>query len=83
VKENDLTKEIGYYAAFIFLEIHYGATESNDIGALLGMMNMFTMSGMNPPDGYIWDSWVECIKKVLILEPTKEYKLTKDHVSLY
>lgn len=57
----NLTEHSAYAAMFAFLEALYEATNSDDIGALLGSMSL-TPSG-RPIDPAIWGDWLEAIKK--------------------
>lgn len=57
-----LTEEEAYLAMFKFLENYYFLTKTDDVGALLGIMNF--MEDGKPVDIALWDDWLECIEEV-------------------
>ena len=50
-----------YRAMCCFLENYYVQTGSDDVGALLGSMQI--QEDKNTADPAIWDEWKECIEK--------------------
>lgn len=51
-----------YRAMFEFLEGYLERTRADEIGALLGCMNL--AGDGQPMDPAIWDDWMEAVRKV-------------------
>jgi len=60
VKE-DLSDLEAYKAMCYFLENYYNQTNSDDIGSLLGSMQI--LEDRNTADPTMWNDWKDCIKK--------------------
>jgi len=60
----DLDVMLAYKAMFRFLEKYYALTNAEDVGALLGSMNMDVFQDAKPADPAMWDSWLEAIAEV-------------------
>jgi hypothetical protein len=59
---SSLTPHQAYAAMFKFLEKYYELTNADDIGALLGSMQM--AEDGKPMDPAMWDEWVETLDGV-------------------
>lgn len=53
--------EVALKAAILLLEKYYKNTESDDIGALLGDINL--VRSCETADPAVWKEWEECIKE--------------------
>jgi len=62
----NLSEKEAFLAMFSFLEERYRATESDDIGALLGSMSF--LSDGNTADPAIWEDWRKAVNKVFLSE---------------
>jgi|HubBroStandDraft_4_1064222.scaffolds.fasta_scaffold325676_1 hypothetical protein len=64
--EKKLTELEAFQAMIKFLDIYYQNTFSDDIGSLLGDMNLdnFFKNGTTA-DPAAWEDWIECINAVL------------------
>jgi hypothetical protein len=51
-----------YQAMTAFLEKYYSLTHGDEIGTLLGSMQL--MENRKPADPAIWDDWLEAIRSV-------------------
>jgi hypothetical protein len=51
-----------YQAMTAFLEKYYRLTHADEIGALLGSMQL--MEDRKPADPAIWDDWLEAVRSV-------------------
>ena len=60
---NNLTEKQAFLAMVFFLEEYYQQTESDDVGALLGSLQLLE-DGMTA-DPAIWDDWLEVISRTL------------------
>jgi len=60
---NELNPLQAYRAMFYFLEAYYERTGADDVGALLGSMQLLE-DGM-PADSAIWSEWLLVTTKVL------------------
>lgn len=60
---NRLTALEAFYAMQKFLENYYERTHSDDVGSLLGDMQL--TSGNETFDPAAWDDWVACVNAVL------------------
>ncbi len=58
-----LTIEQSYKAMFLFLEYYYQLTHADDIGALLGSMQL--LHDGKPADAAMWEEWIDVCKSVL------------------
>lgn len=56
---------LAYKAMFRFLEKYDALSEQNEIGALLGSMNLELFEGGKPADPALWDDWLEAIREVM------------------
>lgn len=63
MSSNELNPSEAYRAMFYFLQAHYERTGADDIGALLGSMQLLE-DGM-PADSAIWSEWLLVVTKVL------------------
>lgn len=61
--ENRLTKLQAFNAMRNFLEGYYERTSSDDVGSLLGDMQIF--SDGSTADSAAWDDWTESVNTVL------------------
>jgi hypothetical protein len=59
-KDFRISLEDAYVAMFRFLEIYYNNTKSDDVGALLGSMQLRRRNGL-PLDVGNWDLWLEAV----------------------
>ncbi len=57
-----LNHEEAYKAMFCFLENYYKQTGSDDVGALLGSMQI--LEDMSTADPAMWNDWEGCIEKI-------------------
>jgi hypothetical protein len=57
-----LTVQEGFAAMRLFLEDYYEQTHSDDIGALLGDLQILE-DGMTA-DPAVWDDWLACVNQV-------------------
>ncbi|MTV41608.1 hypothetical protein GM676_29065 [Duganella radicis] len=60
-----MSEEQAYKAMFRFLEKYYELTQADDIGALLGSMNMKLFKDGRPADAAMWEEWQLAIREVL------------------
>jgi hypothetical protein len=58
-----LTEHEAYSAMTRFLEIFYGETRSDDVGGLLGEMEMLSDGSSRDPAA--WSSWLDCVRDVI------------------
>ena len=58
-----MTREQAYRAMFSFLEKYYELSGSDDIGALLGSMNVF--GDGKPADAAMWADWCKAVDTVI------------------
>lgn len=58
-----LTTDQAYRAMFSFLEKYYEATGADDVGALLGSMNL--LEDGRPADSAIWTDWCNAVQQAL------------------
>lgn len=58
-----LDAKLAYRAMFHFLEKYYELTNADDVGALLGSMQM--LQDGRPIDSAMWDEWLAAIDNVL------------------
>jgi hypothetical protein len=63
--KKELTKLEAFKSMINFLEKHYQFTQSDDIGSLLGGMDLNFQGGKKPFDQALWDDWMDSIEKVL------------------
>jgi len=61
--ENKLTKLQAFNAMVKFLEGYYEKTKSDDIGSLLGDLQLFSDGGTFDPAA--WDDWIESVTAIL------------------
>lgn len=60
--KNKLTPLQAFQAMTCFLDMYYQSSHSDQIGALLGAMNMNIFgNGNQTADPAIWGDWIECI----------------------
>ena len=52
-----------YKAMYCFLENYYNQTGSDDVGALLGAMQV--LEDKSTADPAMWNDWKDCIKKTI------------------
>lgn len=52
-----------YQAMFNFLEAHYNRTKSDDIGSLLGDLQL--LDDKQPADPAAWRDWLEAVQNVV------------------
>ena len=52
-----------YKAMFCFLENYYNQTGSDDVGALLGSMQI--LENTSTADPAIWNDWKDCVEKTI------------------
>lgn len=57
-----LTEEEAYQAMFKFLENYYFLTKADDVGGLLGSMNI--IEDGKPLDIAMWHDWLKCVEEV-------------------
>ncbi len=60
---NTLTEQQAYLAMFRFLENIYAATQSDDIGGLLGSMSL--LADGRPADAALNSDWAAAVRAVL------------------
>jgi hypothetical protein len=60
---NKLTELQAFNAMFKFLEGYYERTKSDDIGSLLGDLQLFPDGGTFDPAA--WDDWIESVEEIL------------------
>lgn len=60
---NNLTEKQAFLAMIYFLEQYYQQTESDDVGALLGSLQLLE-DGMTA-DPAMWDDWLGVINRTL------------------
>ena len=58
-----LTEKQAFVAMIEFLDNYYQQTKSDDIGALLGSLQV--LEDGKPADPAMWHDWLECVKKTL------------------
>lgn len=58
-----MTQEQAYRAMFSFLEKYYEATNADDVGALLGSMNL--LDDGRPADPAMWADWCKAVEDAL------------------
>lgn len=63
MSNNKLSLEQSYLAMQLFLEKYYNLTGSDDIGSLLGSMQM--SDDGKTMDPAIWDDWLSSVEKTL------------------
>ena len=59
----NLTEIQAFKAMIIFLDDYYDRTQSDEIGAILGGLQIVG-DGM-PADPAAWDDWLKCVRQVL------------------
>ena len=57
-----LTEREAYETMLLFLEKHYELTGSDDIGALLGALQLFEDNISADPA--MWEDWQKCVKEL-------------------
>ncbi len=57
-----LNEQQAFAAMMYFLEAFYAETSSDDVGGLLGAMQI--LPDGSTADPALWDLWLECIQKV-------------------
>jgi hypothetical protein len=57
-----LNERESYAAMVIFLEKYYELTNSSDVGALLGSMQL--LEDGTPADAALWSDWLQAIQSV-------------------
>jgi hypothetical protein len=62
MSEKFMDSSHAYKAMLLFLERYYEMTNSDELGALLGSMNL--LEDGKPADGAIWDEWMQAIQDV-------------------
>jgi len=67
----NLDTKLAYKAMFRFLEKYYALTNAEEIGTLLGSMNMAIFQDEKPADPAMWDDWMEAIREV-VAEQTRQ-----------
>jgi hypothetical protein len=63
-----LTQMQAFEAMVLFLDDYYERTKADEIGALLGSLQIVG-DGM-PADPAAWEDWMKCIQKVLSETPS-------------
>ena len=58
-----LTERQAFVAMIEFLDNYYQQTQSDDIGALLGSLQLLEDGKLADPA--MWNDWSECVKKTL------------------
>ncbi len=58
-----LTEKQAFTAMIYFLDQYYQQTQADDLGALLGSLQLLS-DGM-PIDPALWDDWLMAVEKVL------------------
>jgi hypothetical protein len=61
----NLDASIAYKAMVRFLEKYYALTNADEIGVLLGSMNMEVFQDEKPADPAMWDEWMEALREVM------------------
>lgn len=56
-----LTQKQAFVAMIEFLDNYYQQTQSDDIGALLGSLQL--LEDGKPADPAMWHDWVQCVEK--------------------
>lgn len=62
MKANGFTSIQAYRAMFEFLQSYYERTGADEIGALLGSMQLLN-DGV-PADSALWDDWLLAVEKI-------------------
>ncbi|MEG3439488.1 hypothetical protein V0288_20340 [Pannus brasiliensis CCIBt3594] len=62
----NLTREQAFAAMVAFLEDYYQRTQADDIGALLGSLQL--LSDGKPADPALWEDWLLSIHKISLEE---------------
>ncbi len=57
---DNLTAKQGYLAMVSFLKRHYARTKSDDIGSLLGDLQLLDSGGTADPAA--WDDWIASVE---------------------
>lgn len=57
-----LTSKQSYVAMFYFLEAYFDQTKADEIGALLGAVNL--AEDVRPMDPALWEAWARAVDKV-------------------
>jgi hypothetical protein len=58
-----LTDKQAFVAMIEFLDVYYQQTQSDDIGALLGSLQL--LEDGKPADPAMWHDWLQSIEKIL------------------
>ncbi|MGK7883341.1 MAG: hypothetical protein AB4057_01800 [Crocosphaera sp.] len=61
---NKLTEKQAYLAMIEFLDYYYEQTQSDEIGELLGSLQL--LEDGNPADPAMWEDWLKSIEKVSV-----------------
>lgn len=65
----NLTERKAFEAMVLFLEGFYERTQSDEVGGLLSDL-MMSEDGTTA-DPAAWEDWMECVRKVLVVNPIK------------
>jgi hypothetical protein len=68
-----LTDKQAFQAMILFLDDYYARKSSDEIGAILGGLQMIG-DGM-PADPAAWDDWLKCVRQVLTYWVKQESKV--------
>lgn len=60
-----ISEEQADKAIFRFLEKYYELTQADEIGSLLGSMNLELFADGRPADPAMWDDWQIALREVL------------------
>lgn len=60
-----INEEQAYKAMFRFLEKYYEQTQADEIGSLLGSMNLELFADGRPADPAMWEDWQTALREVL------------------
>ena len=60
----------------LFLEEHYQRTHSDDVGALLGDLDMHLWGNGTTGDPAVWGDWMACVQKLLLPDSS----ITREHL---
>lgn len=58
-----LSVEQAFEAMFLFLKDYFERTRSDDIGSLLGDLQI--MEDGEPMDPAVWNEWLDCVQKAI------------------
>jgi hypothetical protein len=60
---NQLTQQEAFQTMIAFLEAYYQQTQADDIGALLGSLQL--LEDGKPTDPAMWQDWIEAYQSVM------------------